>query len=228
VEENALLARAARWAPAREAAGRAPSELVALAAGSREQIEAAGLSTEDRALVDILKKVDGVDDVDTRRGWGARLQRGWDSLMERGAWGWLRSPAVAYLLLLAFAYPAYRGVSMSPAGGPHVLDAPRGLDTGARAAGEAVVSMGDDGAAVLTVFVPVDDRYRYRLEIRDRGGDVLFVDDDVRSFDGVGTLAVFLPRGFLGEGAYEVRVVELERGDPPNEIQVFRFPFRAE
>lgn len=116
---------------------------------------------------------------------------------------------------------------MRGSGGPHVLDAPRSLDTGARSA-EAAVSMGDDGGAVVTVFVPLDDRYRYRLEIRDRDGDVLFVDEDARSFDGVGTLAVFLPRGFLDEGAYEVRVTELERTDPGDEIQVFRYPFRVD
>lgn len=230
VHDNALLARAVRLASEQEAAARAPSELVALATGSPEQIEAAGLSDEDRKLVDILRRVDGAEDADadTGLGWRAWLQRGWDSLFRGEAWGWLRSPAVAYLLLLTLAYPAYRGVTVGGSDAPHVLDAPRTLDAGARASGEAVVSMDDDGGVVLTVFVPVDDRYRYRLEIRDREGDVRFVDDDVRSFDGVGTIALFLPRGFLGEGSYEVRVTELEGADPANEIQVFRYPFRID
>lgn len=226
--DNELLARAVRWASLQEAGVRAPSELVALASGSSEQLEAAGLSDEDRSLVEILKKVDSVDDADTWRGWGGWIQRGWDSLFARGAWGWLRSPAVAYLLLIGLAYPAYLGITTRHADGPEVLEAPRSLDTGARSSGEAVVSLGDDGGAVLTVFVPVDDRYRYRLEIRERGGDVRFVDEDVVSFDGIGTLAVYLPRGFLGAGAYEVHVGELEGADPANEIQVFRFPFRIE
>lgn len=226
--DNELLARAVRLESAQEAAGLTPSALVALAEGSREQIETAGISDDDRALVEILRKVDGVEDADTWRGWGAWLQRGWGSLFERGAWGWLRSPAVAYLLLLGLAYPAYLGITMDGAGSPQVLEAPASLDTGARASGDALVSMGDDGGAVLTVFVPMDDRYRYRLEIRDSDGRVRFVDENARSFDGVGTLAVFVPRGFLGKGAYEVRVTEIERTDPANEIQVFRYPFRIE
>lgn len=230
VSDNALLARAVRLASAQEAAARPPSELVALATASSEQIEAARLSDEDRKLVDILRNVEGVEgtDADTGLGWRAWLQRGWDSLFRGEAWGWLRSPAVAYLLLVALAYPAYRGLTMGAAGAPHVLDAPRTLDAGVRASGEAIVSMDDDGGVVLTVFVPVDERYRYRLEIRDREGDVRFVDDDVRSFDGVGTIALFLPRGFLDEGSYEVRVIELEGTDPGNEIQVFRYPFRID
>ena len=231
--DNERLGQAVRLASlpreAREALEeRAPSELVALAAGSHEQIESAGLSEADGALVAILRKVDGGDRADILPGWGARLQRGWDSLFEGGTWGWLRSPAVAYLLLAGLAYPAFVGITTGRSGGPQVLDAPQSADTGARAGGEAVLSIGDDRGTVLTVFVPVDERYRYRLEIRDQSGRVRFVDEDVKSFDGVGTLAIFVPQGFLHGAAYEVRVTELVRNDSASEIQVFRYPFRIQ
>lgn len=228
-EENKHLARAVRLA-ARPGEERAPAELVALASTTPEQIAGAGLSGADAAIVELLRKVDGVADADNEIGWGASLRRGWVSLFDRESLRWLRSPAVAYLLLLVAAYPAYLGVTGGGySGGPSVLDAPMSVDTGARAGGEAVVSIGEGGASVLTVFVPIDDRFRYRLEILDPSGRTRFVDDDAHSFDGVGTLAIFMPEGFLGSGAYEVRVTELAReSGGANEAQVFRFPFRLQ
>lgn len=227
--DDARLAWAVRLG-SRPADEKTPVELVALASGSAEQIAAARLSDSDRKLVEILKKVDSVADADTAPGWGARLRRGWDSLFQRGTWEWLRSPAVAYLLLLGLAYPAYRGLSAEGSGAPRVLDPPVSVDTGTRAEGEALLGIGDDGGAVLTVFVPVDQRLRYRLEILDARGAVRFVDEDVRTFDGIGTLAIYVPQGFLASGGYEVRVTEVDASDATaeTEARVFRYPFRLQ
>jgi hypothetical protein len=132
------------------------------------------------------------------------------------------------LLLL---YPAYRGlIGAGAQPTPHLLPPPLPIVSETER-GPAETSIGVEAGSeqtVLTVFVPiVPDRYRYRLELRTQQGRRLFVVDDAQSFDGLGTFALTLPKGFLGAGAYELRVGEWERDgtEPANE---YVFPFSVE
>jgi hypothetical protein len=66
------------------------------------------------------------------------------------------------------------------------------------------------GRRVVTFFIPIAaERYRYRVELTRRGSRV-FYDGDARSFDGIGTFALYLPDGALVPGEYELRVEEVD------------------
>jgi hypothetical protein len=211
-----------------------PQALVAVSRKPRDESLLSSLSAADREIVDVLRRVD--DDLsawEKRSPWIERASDALASIIPRpgaGLAAWLRSPAVAYLGVLALAYPAYRGLVVGAAfdeRGPAVLTAPLGIDGPSRGDRTPVLSSTDGtDSIVVTVFVPVDERYGYRLEIVDSEGRTRFREDDARSFDAYGTFALMLPRGFLSAGEYELRVDELdENGSPVGE---FRFPFRVE
>lgn len=212
---------------------------MALSATAADDKALASLTAEDRALVDVIRAVDAELEAQVRRPhWRAWLE-GLGAFLPSpglGLGAWLRSPAVAYLVVLAMAYPAYRGLTRSAPSDeatPIVLSRPQGIDAqspsrsgSGGAQGPAITIEEQGGPTVVTVFVPIDERYRYRLEVFDRAGRSRFRQNDARSFDGYGTFALVLPAEFLTAGDYELRVDEL--GDDGQPIEVFRFPFEVQ
>jgi hypothetical protein len=119
------------------------------------------------------------------------------------------------------AYPAYLGLSglrdlqqqIADLESPALLTSPWSLETDAqRGPGVSSVTIHSSGNhEVLTFFVPIaPERYRYRVELKHQSKRV-FLAEDAKSFDGVGTFALLLPKGTLSPGDYELVVEELER-----------------
>jgi hypothetical protein len=144
----------------------------------------------------------------------------WWSRGGKGLPSWLTSPIPAYVLLLLMIYPAFLGLSelgnmreqMETLESPVLLTSPLPLETDAQRGAEAPnVTIRRSGRhEVLTFFVPIaSERYLYRVELKHRNG-VVFSDPDAKSFDGVGTFALLLPRGALSSGDYELVVEEHE------------------
>lgn len=235
--ENDALASAVRAAgPSAATPPLSPQALVRISQAPPDERVLASLSPDDRALVDVLRAVDA--DLEARerrppwREWLSGLLGAIVPPQGAGLVSWLRSPAVAYLVVVALAYPAYLGWMTGPPRDertPIVLSTPLGIDsTGANRGTErpAITVESQGGPTVVTVFVPVDERYRYRLEILDADGRSLFRRDDAKSFDGYGTFALMLPEGFLAPGDHELRVDEL--GEDGRSIEVFSFPFEVQ
>ena len=140
---------------------------------------------------------------------------------------WLASPVPAYVLLLLLAYPAYLGFvgmgGLETLEGPSLLVPPVTLESGAERGAEAprlqIERSGEH--RVVTFFVPIaPDRYRYQIELT-RRGERIFINEDARSFDGIGTFALLLPEGALSAGSYTLRVEEVEKdgGEVANVIE---------
>jgi hypothetical protein len=231
LEETESLARVVRSASP-PLVSLSPEELVRIAAGPVDESVVASLSVDDREILKVLRSVDAdLEAWERRPRWRERAFGSLAALVPApGAslTAWLRSPAIAYVALLALAYPAYRGLvgghrpGEEPA--PIVLSAPLGIDGPNRGERTPAIIVGErTSPRVITVFVPVDERYRYRLEILDSRGRSRFVRDDAQTFDAYGTFAVMLPEGFLAAGEYELRVDELDEGG--RLVEAFRFPF---
>jgi hypothetical protein len=196
---------------------------------ARRHLETCG---ECREIVSVLEKVqkeeEGASDAEPI---GERVRAVWADLDRFMKLGWMRSPVPAYLLALLLLYPAYRGlIGAGAQPTPQLLPPPIPIasETERGPAETPIRVEAGSERTVLTVFVPIaPDRYRYRLELRTQQGRRLFVVDDAQSFDGVGTFALTLPKGFLGAGVYELRVGEWERDgtEPANE---YVFPFSVE
>ena len=137
---------------------------------------------------------------------------------------------MAYVLVALLAYPAYLGLTGGGGDGqsPSLLSAPTGLESIERGGDGTAVVSNNGQHRVVTVFVPIDESYRYRLHLRSQDGRSLFEADNVESFDGVGTFAVLLPSGSLPAGDYELEIDEVEPGPGGEVIHTFRFPFSTE
>jgi hypothetical protein len=134
---------------------------------------------------------------------------------------WLANPVPAYVLLLLLAYPAYLGFvgigglneRLENLEAPALLSPPVALESGLeRGAEEPRLQIDRSGGhRVVTFFVPIaPERYRYRVELNRRGKRI-FINEDARSFDGIGTFALLLPEGALSAGSYVLSVEEVEK-----------------
>jgi hypothetical protein len=189
---------------------------------------------ECREIVSVLEKVQreekGASDAEP---FGERVRGVWAGLEKLKLVGaaWMRSPLPAYMLALLLLYPAYRGlVGGGAQQTPRLLPPPLPIasETERGPAGTPIRVEAGSEQTVLTVFVPIaPDRYRYQLELRTQQGHRLFSVEDAQSFDGVGTFVLTLPKGFLGAGAYELRVGEWE-SDGTGPANEYVFPFSVE
>lgn len=209
-------------------------ELTALA--SQSESAPSTLGEEDREIFEILKRVD-VDvsdaelsdsELEPSQSVAKRLGGWWKRTMKSlSVPHWAQSPAlVAYVLMAFLAYPAYLGLTTTgpaPAviAAPFAIDATDRSDTGVRVAQDAHQS-------VITVYVPINDVYQYRLELVDDSGNLVFAEDDVRPFDGVGTIAVLLPHGYLDAGDYRLTFRETERDGSRRLVNSYVYPFEME
>lgn len=207
-----LVAESAR--ASQELSELSPEELLSLAASSRQDLS--HISAGDREIVSILRQVEG-EEVKRRTSWLEILRGFGDKVISM-------NPAWAYLLILVLAYPAYRGLRPEGIGGPRVLGQPVALGDLARAssAEAGMVRAGDD--TVVTIFVPVNPTYRYRLAIRSESGLTIYRAENATPFDGIGTFAVLLPASSLAAGRYEILVDELRESDS-EPLNVYRFTF---
>lgn len=237
VQENQELARIYLTASARESRHLSPETLFRLVSDepgsdvgdARRHLTTCG---ECREIVSVLEKVQKEEEgASGAEPIGERVRAVWAGLDRFMELGWMRSPVPAYLLALLLLYPAYRGlIGAGAQPTPHLLPTPVPIasETERGPAETPIRVEAGTEQTVLTVFVPIArDRYRYRLELRTREGRRLFVVDDAQSFDGLGTFALTLPKGYLGAGVYELRVGEWERDgrEPANE---YVFPFSVE
>jgi hypothetical protein len=222
LELDRALAVSARRA---RAAGLSPEELVRLASSPTSDLSE--LSSSDREIVSILRAVDAEQAQRETMGFrgGRRI---WENLRDSlGLGAWAARPVWAYLLLLAMAYPAYRGLFSRGAQGPTILTEPVVLGEPSRTGNGSEVGMARAGSdTVLTLFVPVDPSYRYRLSIENESGAIVFHDDDARPFDAAGTFAVLLPARSFPPGRYEI---QLEETSPTGSVSNrYRFFFELE
>jgi len=236
VQENKELARIYLAASARES-HLSPETLLRMVSdelGSDVSDARRHLTTcgECREIVSVLERVEKEEErASEAEPLGERVRTVWAGLDSFVKLGWMRSPVPAYLLALLLLYPAYRGLvggGVQPA--PRLLPPPLPIASETER-GPAETPIRIEAASeqtVVTVFVPIaPGRYRYQLELRTQQGRRLFVVDNAQSFDGLGTFALTLPKGFLGAGVYELRVGEWERDgtEPANE---YVFPFSVE
>jgi len=185
---------------------------------------------ECQQILSIVKKVQ--QDETGRSGAWERLASGVQSFGAGiASAAWLRSPVPAYLLALVLLYPAYRGlVGGGPDQEPHLLSAPVPIASDAeRGGGETSLRVESESEqTILTVFVPIaSERYRYQLELRTQEGRRIFFTEDARSFDGVGTFALAVPRDALGPGSYELWIGEWAR-DGGEMVNEYDFPFSVD
>jgi anti-sigma factor ChrR (cupin superfamily) len=245
VRENENLIRVYRTATIRESSHPSTEILTLLAeglAGTPEVVEARAHVDdcgECMEVVSVLQKVE-TDLVRLERSkkagesmkqWLTGVQAFW----ERSA-SWLASPVPAYVLVLLMAYPAYLGLiglgglrqRLENLESPALLAPPIAVKS-ARERGRqeprlAIEQSG--GHRVVTFFIPIaDERYLYRVELTRRGNRV-FYEDDARSFDGIGTFALYLPDGALAPGDYELRVEEVDK-QSGKVVNVIEFAFNV-
>ena len=186
---------------------------------------------ECQEILSVLERVqrDEEDSVGFGERLGARARSFWAAVAANAAW--MKNPLPAYMLALLMLYPAYRGlVGGGATRDPHLLPPPLSVASETeRGPSDAVVRVDAEGEqTVLTFFAPIaPDRYRYELEVRTHEGRRLFFAQDAQSFDGVGTFALTLPGGWLGPGAYELRLGEREL-DGGELVNHYVFPFSVE
>ncbi len=154
-------------------------------------------------------------------------------------WFWekLRSvflhPAFAYLLLLALAYPAYKGLFQKPQAVREVikeevpvevlrpaLDVTSlpafNLQSAERAAGRTGTRIRlspEQPFFALEFFVPVSGRpeFLYTLEVHDSQGRLVATERTVRPRDQLGSFLVVCRRELFSPGQYELRVREVDK-----------------
>ena len=232
VRENQDLAELYRSAAERGALHLSAETLLRIAsdepgpevAKARQHLTACG---ECREIVSVLERVQKEEEsVFDAEPVPRRAGPAWTAIFKAG---WMRSPLPAYMLALLLLYPAYRGL-LGREPSPSLLPPPLTIvSESERGSAEPPVriDVGSD-ETVVTVFVAIaPDRYSYRLELRTRAGRRLFVVEDAQSFDGVGTFALTLPKGFLGVGDYELRIQESER-DGAEAGNEYVFPFTVD
>ncbi len=150
----------------------------------------------------------------------------------------LLSPALAYLLVLALLYPAYKGFFQmpevlvvkepvketeivevqkpAPSLGMATLSRSFELRLAERGAGERrrVVRLhqGDEFFA-LSFRVPISElpEFVYNLEIRDSQGQVVASEQEARAQDWLGNFSVVCDRELFPPGEYELRVKEVNK-----------------
>lgn len=142
-------------------------------------------------------------------------------------------PALAYLLVLALLYPAYRGLFRKPEVvrepvrvrevvqvekpafdiatlRAFELKSPERTATG----GRAVVRLSPDEAHfVLSFFVPISERpeFVYDVEIRDRQGQLVAAEKAARAQDELGNFLLVCRRELFSPGEYELQVKEVNK-----------------
>jgi hypothetical protein len=153
-------------------------------------------------------------------------------------------PALAYLLVLALLYPAYRGFFQKPeirvVREKETVEVPKPpLDMAAlrtfelkapeRAGGQgpSVVRVSpDEPFFALTFFVPISERPElvYDVEIRDSQNHVVAEQKDARATDRLGNFLFVCRRELFLPGQYLLRVREVNRTMGAATIQAI-FPF---
>lgn len=167
----------------------------------KQHIDACGLC--DCALVQ-LSELDSVP----KTKWKESLKR------------FLLHPALAYAIVLALLYPAYRGLFHSgPApqqivngtGSAMDFDLGQGSVTRSKRSGEeAVVLLSPtERFFILTFFVPVRSIYRYEMEIRNEQG-ILIDSKVIRSRDSIGNFSIVAATSLFPDGLYSLTIQEIE------------------
>jgi hypothetical protein len=239
VRENENLIRAYRTAAIQESPHPSADTLTLLAEGLADtpDVVAARAHVDDcgecMEVVSVLQRVEP----DLQRQHPSR--KAGESMKQvltavQSFWGrasWLASPVPAYVLVLLMLYPAYLGLiglgdlsrRLENLESPALLAPPLAVESSRERGREeprlAIEQSGEH--RVVTFFIPIAvERHLYRVELTERGNRV-FYDDDARSFDGIGTFALYLPDGALAPGDYELRVEEVERqsGEVANVIE---------
>ncbi|GEM_PF-5784889 len=158
-------------------------------------------------------------------------------------------PALAYLLIAALLYPAYRGLFGKPQVVTKIVPqkeivtvekppvdiatVPRvELKAGIRAAGASPPSIRLSPEVpffILAFFVPVSERpeFVYRVEIYDRGGELIARQAEARPQDRLGNFLLLCRRDLFSPGEYELRVEEVNRTTQAVR-RTFRFSFVME
>ena len=120
-------------------------------------------------------------------------------------------PALALLVILALIYPAYLGLSgeitncIRPVGSITLLPLRTMMtDTYSLSSGKDLV--------LSFVFDNAEPNTKYRLTIKDAGGNVIYGDDAFADFDNFQTGRIFIPNSVLRAGRYHL-TVEVPRAD---------------
>jgi hypothetical protein len=169
----------------------------------------------------------------------------------RGLGALLPRPALAYLLLVALALPAYRGLFPQPPtptpevvapavaptlerpqpgpglGNARVLDLRAGPTRSRGAAGRIALG-GSDAFIVLSFLVPIRSGpgIEYEAVLRDASGQVVAAQKPLASTDGLGHFVLVCDSRLFPGGDYELTVAALapEVAAPAEE---YRFPFHV-
>jgi hypothetical protein len=149
----------------------------------------------------------------------------------------LLHPALAYGIVLALLYPAYRGLiqpDLKPQktvdGVGSAIDFDLGQGSPTRSVShskEIVVSLSQsEEYFILTFFVPVRSLHRYEMEIRNEQGNVI-ESGVIRSRDTIGNFSIVAANQLFPVGIYKLTVkeVELANGAVKNE---YHFQFRID
>lgn len=168
-------------------------------------------------------------DQEKSAGWAAKVQH------------LLFHPALAYLLVLALLYPAYRGIFHKPnivektipvskplpvEGVGSARDFNLGDGSTQRAAlplSEEIIQLSkDDKFFILNFFIPVRADHRYEMQITNEKGNVIAT-DEAKSRDQLGNFSVVCTRQLFPAGSYILRIKELDLQGNLHDEYVFRF-----
>jgi len=161
--------------------------------------------------------------------------------------GYLKSPVVAYVLILLLAYPAYRGLRLRvhvPAPPSAAVQRPtaapsaqRGmvpaklLELGeARSATDQTLAVNltpTDSEFVLAFFAPTRKGFSYRAEALDSKRNVI-VAETALSGNGEGDFQLICDRSRFVPGTYMLKVFETRAGFPGSEKLVAEYEFAVQ
>lgn len=150
-------------------------------------------------------------------------------------------PALAYLLVLALLYPAYRGLFHKPnivektipvlkpvpvEGVGTARDFNLGDGSTQRTSSplseELIQLSKNDKFFILNFFIPVRADHRYEMQITNEKGNVIAA-DEAKSRDQLGNFSVVCTRQLFPAGSYILRIKELDTQGKLHDESAFRF-----
>ncbi len=143
--------------------------------------------------------------------------------------GWLRTPALAYVLVALLLYPAYLGTfgrrraaevkPVIPGQPPLGVEPAKVLELSPERGGKIRVSPGErDKVFVLSFFVPVRAGVRYTAAIAAEDGKTVAASRELEAHDGAGNFHLVCSRDLFPAGRYTLTVTG-------SEGRTFTFPF---
>lgn len=159
------------------------------------------------------------------------------------------SPVLAYILVIAMMYPAYRGLfqkkpvepgekpepipihEVTPPTRPGIVSTPQlSLEPQTRGGGggdDTLSLRKTDAYFTISFFVPLRKSrdLQYDVQIKSRSGAVISEEKSATSFDGLGNFILLCPSELFREGRYSLHVLERQVSTGASKRE-FRFDFR--